>query len=165
MGKKFLAFVLCISIIFVFTADIYANNSAFSLFESIYKTSDDNLILLDNFEITSGINKDTETTFDNSRTFSGSALKDTFVKIKVFEYSEKTEEFTDVYNDSFTVGPSGIFSKSIDLKLGKNYILITAEKDGKSAVYTALINRKDEEIKKEIEKGIILPTNNSIYSK
>lgn len=110
---------------------------------------------LENFEITSGIDKDLEVTFDTNRTITGLCPKDSIITIKVMKL--KSDKLQDVYTYTIEVGQSQVFSQDINLLLGDNYIYIEAKnKYATSKVYTT-INRKKIEIKRELENGIVLP--------
>lgn len=111
------------------------------------------------FGITDGINQDkkTESTFDESRTISGSAQEGTAVSINVYTKSasgalNKKSEY------GIEVGASGLFSQAIALSVGENVVKITAEKEGFESVYAeACIKRKSREIKTELENGVSIP--------
>lgn len=108
------------------------------------------------FEITGGLTNDVEFTFDTIRVLVGSALDGTEITIRIFEYTEDGS-FSRLFEDSLTVGASGVFSKRIDLELGQNFILLSAEEEYGTSVFTALIVRKDIEIQHELVQGIVLP--------
>lgn len=129
------------------------------------------------FEITGGLTNDVEFTFDTVRILVGQATGGTEIRIEIFEYTEDGF-FWRIFEDSLTVGASGVFSRSFDLALGQNFILITAEeKDSEERfdmeawevwgewneedktvfVFTALVVRKDMEIQQELVQGIVLP--------
>lgn len=110
------------------------------------------------FVITGGIDaeKEAETTFDKSRTISGTAEVGSTVTIKVSCAADGKSLQPDVY--SLTVGSSGYFSQSIDLSVGENEISIIAEKDGVSACINSTIKRKKSEIKTELSKKISFPS-------
>ncbi len=110
----------------------------------------------DAFEITSGLDfsKDTVSTFDNSKTISGTAEKDTEIKIEV--YSVDSEDMTLTNDYALTVGVSGIFSQIIDLSLGENFIVVSSgDSDESKAEIT--VNRKTEAVKRALENGVYLP--------
>jgi hypothetical protein len=114
----------------------------------------DELEELGTFELTGGIDKEHESTFDKSRTIAGTGEKDTAVVIAVY-LSADSEPVT-VYE--LTIGASGMFSQRVDLELGNNVIVITACKDGLTKETKLSINRKKLEIKLELEQpGILLP--------
>ena len=113
------------------------------------------------FEIRSFEMKDIESTFDLVRNFSGLAQKDTEIMIKVFVLDAEEMDML-VENESYQiyVGASGIFSQSVALSLGKNYIIIYVNKGEEESIFKTLIKRKDIEIKQELEQGIVLPGQN-----
>lgn len=119
-----------------------------------------------NFNITSGIDvkKEKESTFDKKRTITGTSDEGTSITIYVYttkvdsdeKKSEDDEDSTVTY--TIVVGASGIFSQAIELAIGENTVDITVEKeDYESINKTFIINRKNREIKQELEKTIILP--------
>ena len=115
------------------------------------------------FEIRSFRLKHTEATFDLTRNFSGLAQKDTEILIRVFVLESQEEESEEmatlIESDSYQtyVGASGIFSQSVALSLGKNYMIIYVTQGENEIVLKTLIKRKDIEIKQELEQGIIVP--------
>lgn len=111
------------------------------------------------FSVTSGMKTDkkTESTFDDSRTISGSADQGAAIAIDVYT-KDASGELVVSSNYSIEVGASGLFSQTIDLELGENVVTVTAEKDGYSSVCEeATIKRKKRDIKKELESGISIP--------
>lgn len=110
------------------------------------------------FEITGGIDKekDAESTFDKTRTISGSAESGTEIIISVYTYDEDNEKVL-LEDYDFIVGASEIFSQSVNLAIGENYILIEAYKDEDISSYEVNIKRKEGQIKQELEQGIALP--------
>ncbi len=108
------------------------------------------------FEITSGLDfsKDSVSTFDSSKTVSGTAEKNTDIKIEVYSVKSDTAKLENDY--SFTVGISGIFTQTIDLNIGENYVVVSAggKEDDKAEI---TVNRKKEAVKKALEKGVYLP--------
>ncbi|MBE6013586.1 hypothetical protein [Anaeropeptidivorans aminofermentans] len=121
------------------------------------------------FEITSGFGeKESETTFDTSRTLTGRGLKGTEVKITVSvpnpEFDEKLpeseENAKEIIKETYeiNIGALGFFSQDIDLLKGENIIKVNAEKGGVKYQFSYTINRKSLEIKQELEENnIILP--------
>lgn len=124
-----------------------------------YETSSDeqsDILDLGVIKVTSGLTKEQEVTFDKVRNISGEAKEGTLLVFKV--YQDKDQEDKETYSQS--VGASGLFSQLINLKEGKNYIEIKVDyKDGEK-VFLFEINRKKEEIKKELEEVKI----NNIFS-
>lgn len=112
-----------------------------------------------NLEIKSGIDNfdKAESTFDESRTISGLADNGASVVIGVYTKNTKGELKA---NESYTisVGPSGLFSQSIDLCLGENVVQITASQEGVlDTAKTAVIKRKNRAIKDKLENEISIP--------
>lgn len=115
------------------------------------------------FSVTSGMKTDqkTESTFDDSRTISGSALEGATIAIDVYT-KDASGELAVSSNYSIEVGASGLFSQTIDLELGENVVKVIAEKDGFASVCEeATIKRKKRDIKKELESGISIPGSNT----
>lgn len=107
----------------------------------------------DGFEITSGIDtsKQSETTFDSSRTISGTALKGTVIYMKI-ESEKNSQEYT------IEVGSSNYFSFSADFEEGANDLIITAEMpDGSVNTIETTVKRKNGKIKSQLESNIALP--------
>ncbi len=126
------------------------------------------------FKITSGldVNKEKESTFDKKRTISGTANEGTIITIDIHNQTtqkdeedvQSTENETDenkTKDDEYytiEVGASCIFSQTVELAIGENKIDITVEEKGKDTIEKVFtINRKNREIKQELEKAIVLP--------
>lgn len=107
---------------------------------------------LESFEITSGLDREKESTFDAARTIAGTAEKDTFIIIRTYRYDDNGEEL-ELHYYEITVGASGMFTQIMELRPGENRIEIKAALDGRETVKTALIRRKKQEIKRELEQG------------
>lgn len=149
MKKRVFIFALCLSMIFTHMTCAF-NTDADKMPEP-----------LERFEITGGLDaeKETETTFDTDRAISGAAEKDTEIMIVVYKavYHDDETEYEEINTYEFTVGPSGLFSQTVDLELGENYIQIIAAKGKKQSVVEAVIKRKDSEIKSELSQIKALP--------
>lgn len=112
------------------------------------------------FEITGGLLKDFEVTFDEKRNVTGSAPKDTEITILISVPSPHTEAepFYDLLETySYTIGSSGVFTQFISLPLDESIIQVTAILNEEAITQTCKIKRKPAEIKKELEKGLVLP--------
>jgi len=115
------------------------------------------------FSITSGINRQSESTFDTTRTIVGTAPRGTLVRIEVFGYRETTDSFYKVSGSVLTVGASGNFSSVQQLRLGHNFVRIQAiYNDYRSdtsyiSVETAQLNRIPNEVRNQLERGFLLP--------
>lgn len=108
---------------------------------------------LDVIRITAGLKKEQEVTFDKVRNISGEAAEGTKLVFKVYkEEQEEIEEIEEIESYSQSVGASGLFSQLIELKEGKNYIEIIVKQEDKSKIFIFEIDRKKEEIKKELEE-------------
>lgn len=119
---------------------------------------------VDKFAITGGVDttKAVEITFDSTRIISGTAEKGADIEITVYEQKVKTDGSGATYLSAvgqyrLTVGSTGIFSQSVQLAEGKNYVVIAARKDGKQSQVSATINRKGHAIKSVLSQYIALP--------
>lgn len=113
-----------------------------------------------NFKITSGITKSSEITFDSTRVISGTAEPGAKVSITVYEpYTNSAGKtaYKQIRTYNVTVGSSGIFSQSISLKEGTNYVVVTARKDGKYSEIRTTINRKNKVLKSVLSQSIAVP--------
>ena len=76
------------------------------------------------------------------------------MKIEVYSVKSDTAKLENDY--SFTVGISGIFTQTINLNIGENYVVVSSgSTDEDKAEIT--VNRKKEAVKKALEKGVYLP--------
>ena len=108
---------------------------------------------VDNFKITSGIDtrKSSEITFDATRVISGTAEKGAKIGITVYEpYTVNGKTY-------YKLIRTGIFSQSISLKEGANYLVVAARKDGKYSEIRTTINRKDKVLKSVLSQSIAVP--------
>lgn len=146
MGRRFHTALIFAFIISISVSTVFANGTS--------------LESLASFEITSGLPKEIESTFDDSRTIIGIAEKNTNVTVSVSHAADGEEEpeVTDYFE--ITVGASGMFSQSIHLQMGENTVVVTAAKGKYQSEKVALIKRKDKEIKLELEQGLALPGQN-----
>lgn len=116
---------------------------------------------VDNFKITSGIDtrKSSEITFDATRVISGTAEKGAKIGITVYEpYTVNGKTYYKLIRTyNITVGSTGIFSQSISLKEGANYLVVAALKDGKYSEIRTTINRKDKVLKSVLSQSIAVP--------
>ena len=111
---------------------------------------------VDNFKITSGIDtrKSSEITFDAT-----TAEKGAKIGITVYEpYTVNGKTYYKLIRTyNITVGSTGIFSQSISLKEGANYLVVAARKDGKYSEIRTTINRKDKVLKSVLSQSIAVP--------
>lgn len=117
---------------------------------------------VDNFKITSGISegKSSEITFNSTRVISGTAEKGSQITITVYEpytTAAGTTAYSVIRNYSLTVGNTGIFSQSVSLKEGRNYIVVAARKDGKYSEARTTINRKNKVLQSVLSQSIAVP--------
>lgn len=102
---------------------------------------------LEIIKITAGLTKKQEVTFDKVRNISGEAKEGTALLFMVYQDEEQEE----IESYSQSVGASGLFTQLIELKEGKNYIKIFVEQNDQKQTFLFEIERKKEEIKKELE--------------
>ena len=117
---------------------------------------------VEDFKITGGIDtsKASEITFDSSRVISGTAEKGTLVTITVYEpYTDAkgAVAYNSLRTYKVTVGATGIFSQSISLKEGKNYIVVIAQNNGKHSEVKTTVNRKNKVLQAVLSKSVALP--------
>ena len=129
MKKMVFSLILCLSVLFICSAAYAAD-----------------------FEITGGIDfgKDKISTFDSSKTITGTADEGMEIKIEVYDGEDDLKE-----DYSFVVGISGLFSQTVDFDLGENYIVVSSEDCDKTE--DVIVNRKETSIKKALEEGVYLP--------
>lgn len=102
-----------------------------------------------------GTVREKESTFDEKRTIAGLAPNNTEITITVYLLIDGTREDLDVYE--LTVGLSEMFSLTVDLHPGDNYIEISSDSGGELIEYTCVITRKPSNIKAELKNSSILP--------
>lgn len=135
----------------------FGNSYAYSLSET------DAAISVERFEITGGLDKEkeTESTFDETKIISGSAKEGTSITVSVYQPSikenEEEKELIEIQSYELEVGSSGRFMQSVNLSLGENYIVITAQDNDGSSEETFMVKRKEMQIKNELEQNIALP--------
>jgi hypothetical protein len=116
---------------------------------------------VEKFAITGGINtnKTSEITFDTTRVISGTAEKGTQVTISLYEPSVANGKTTYklIKSYSLTVGSTGIFSQSVSLKEGQNYVLVAATNNGRYSEVRTTINRKNTVIKYMLSQSYAVP--------
>jgi len=116
---------------------------------------------VEKFGITGGMNlqKGIDTTFDSSRTISGTAEKNTAVDIIVYKVVENAEgtKLIELGRYETTVGLTEMFIKTVNLAEGKNLIVVKAYNGDKYSEVSAVVKRKKSEIKIELRQGIVLP--------
>ncbi|MDR2903316.1 MAG: hypothetical protein LBU77_02235 [Clostridiales bacterium] len=85
-------------------------------------------------------------TFDEKKSFSGTAEKGTQISATVYVPAGKDEwKAAQSYSDK--VGSSGLFNISIDFNLGENIVVIEAVKGQGFSKRAFTVNRKDSEIR------------------
>ncbi len=148
--KKTLVYLLTFITVFSFTAIMYAG-SAFAGEVSL--------------EITGGLDVDKEksSTFDSSKTISGTADEGTVIEITVYKKlsNDKLKEM-----DTYTVevGESGLFSQPVELYIGENVIDFSAGlEDCENIEMETTVTRKNKEIKAKLESSIYVPGGSSAY--
>ncbi len=110
--------------------------------------------------ITSGLDlqaEEIESTFDTTRTIYGEAKPNTQIQVSVSRKNLNGDmQVTNAQN--VVVSSVRIFSATVDLDMGYNYITITAQKDGYEQVsQTIVVKRLPQRLKKELQNMIALP--------
>lgn len=107
--------------------------------------------------ITSGLDMESEEiecTFDESRILYGEAkpgAKITFTISKLDRFGKMVE----CYTNTITVGSLGLFSTTLPLERGNNYIAITVE--GKDGTTEVVVKRIPQAVKSQLQRMIALP--------
>jgi len=110
-------------------------------------------------EFTGGVDFEKEriSTFNDSKQISGSAESGTVIKITVYTVNLRGN-LRERESYEIEVGKSGLFSQSIDLRLGENLVEFSACLEGKEDfIDEVVINRKERGIKYKLENEIYLP--------
>lgn len=106
------------------------------------------------FDLTS---EETVSTFAERRTVYGEAKHGTQVSLSV-DQKNAGGEMQNISTQTLTVGVMGIFSATVSLQEGYNYVTLTAEKDGYTTTsHTITIKRVPQQIKSELQNLIVLP--------
>ncbi len=106
--------------------------------------------------ITSGLQLDseeTECTFADSRLIYGEAAPGTKVTFTVSRM-DRFGNLTEVYRDTVTVGSFGLFSETLPLSRGNNYIAFFAEGESHTNV---VIKQVPQSVKDQLQRLIALP--------
>ena len=99
------------------------------------------------------LDKDFTSTFDKTKTITGTAPVGSVVSIFVYEkLPDNKQELILIDSYTITVGLTGYFTKTIDLVVGENIINIDFSKDKLTSSYSTTINRKKSEIKNELQQ-------------
>lgn len=107
--------------------------------------------------ITSGLDMESEEiecTFDESRILYGEAkpgAKITFTISKLDRFGKMVE----CYTNTITVGSLGLFSTTLPLERGNNYIAITVE--GNDGTTEVVVKRIPQAVKSQLQRMIALP--------
>lgn len=107
--------------------------------------------------ITSGLNvgsEDVECTFDESRLLYGEAApgaKITFTISKLDRFGQRVQ----VYTDTVTVGSMGLFSTTLPLERGNNYIAMKVA--GEDNTTEVVVKRVPKTVKTQLKRMIALP--------
>lgn len=112
------------------------------------------------FYITGGLDfsKQSQATFDKTKTITGKADEGTTVVITVYEkLPQKKQQLKEIATYKITVGASGYFNQTVELVVGENVVNIDFKQGKKTDSIVTSITRKKSEIKNELEKAIILP--------
>ena len=111
------------------------------------------------FSVTSGIDlsKETQSTFDDSKTIAGTANQGTAIEI-IVSSKDASGDLADEESYCMEVGASGMFSQTVELSLGENVVSITASKKGYDTVREeTIVKRRNITIKNELENTVSIP--------
>ncbi|MEA5083750.1 MAG: hypothetical protein VB018_06300 [Lachnospiraceae bacterium] len=101
--------------------------------------------------------KEKVSTFNDSKTISGTAEKGTAINIVVYTKS-RLGKLTESENYSVEVGDSNLFSQAVGLSLGENYIEFKASMEGLDDYEgNVTVSRKNKAIKTQLENSIYIP--------
>lgn len=117
------------------------------------------------FSVTSGVViGDTESTFDKTRTITGWSENGSTISISLSK-KNASGTLSNYANYEIEIGPTGLFSQTVELEIGENIIYIEACKSGKNtSAASCVIKRKNRLIKTELENGISIPGMNTIIA-
>lgn len=111
-------------------------------------------------EITSGLEvteDEVECTFEDSRIVYGEATPDTAITFTI-SCIDRHGDLQEVYADSLTVGSLGLFSVTLPLEMGYNYITMTADAAAYEEAETEyVIKRVPQQVKQQLQQMIALP--------
>jgi hypothetical protein len=149
--KYWLYITVVIGVIMILPSAVNAQPSIDSdvIIETVSEDEEDereDKLDLEFVEITDGLEQD-EKTFDEKRSVSGEAKEGTTVTFVVYQ-GEKNEK---AMEETQQVGASGLFNQLIQLKHGKNQIDFIAEYQDEKIKRSFIIERKNDQIKKELE--------------
>ena len=105
--------------------------------------------------ISSGLNMETEeveSTFDAERIVYGEGVPGTKIVFTVSKMN-RFGNMTELYQDAVTVNSLGLFSVTLPLERGNNYIGITADGEAQQVV----VKRVPQTVKTQLQRMIALP--------
>ena len=105
--------------------------------------------------ITSGLNLETqvvECTFDDDRIVYGEAKPDTKITFTVSKM-DRFGRMVELHHETVTVGSMGLFSATLPLERGNNYITMKADGETEEIV----VKRVPKTVKMQLQKMIALP--------
>ena len=101
--------------------------------------------------------KEKVSTFNDSKTISGTAEKGTVINIVVYTKS-RLGKLSEAENYSVEVGDSQLFSQAVGLSLGENYIEFKACMEGYDDYQGSVtVSRKNKAIKTQLQNSIYIP--------
>lgn len=110
--------------------------------------------------ITSGFDlecEEAECTFDDARIVYGEAEPDTWITFQV-SVPDQNGEPEEIFSEQFSVGSLGLFSATLPLEMGHNYVTMTAVLDGlNETTVEVAIKRVPQKVKKQLQRMIALP--------
>ena len=106
--------------------------------------------------ITSGLQiggDEVECTFDSSRILYGEAKPGTDITFTVSKM-DRFGNMVETHRETVTVGSMGLFSETLPLSRGNNYISFAAEGEAKT---TTVIKQVPQQVKSQLQRMIALP--------
>ena len=105
--------------------------------------------------ITSGLNlasEEVECTFDDDRIVYGEAKPDTKITFTVSKMN-RFGQMVELHKENVTVGSMGLFTATLPLERGNNYITMKADGETESVI----VKRVPKTVKMQLQKMIALP--------
>ena len=94
-----------------------------------------------------------ECTFDSSRILYGEAKPGTDITFTVSKM-DRFGNMVETHRETVTVGSMGLFSETLPLSRGNNYISFAAEGEAKT---TTVIKQVPQQVKSQLQRMIALP--------
>jgi len=157
--KKIL-FLLALCFI-LFPVNAFAGEALQNETNGVYIPAFDECFSDTGFKIINGIKyfDKAESTFDSSRTVSGTAEENTLIEIEV-SVKSASGKLTQTGSYSMLTGASELFCQEIELNIGENVISVKGtSENGEIYEKSVTIKRKKAELKLKLESAIIISDN------